>query len=137
MVLARFRDESLEQRKILALLGMPEHTHREAARWILDRLHGAVVSPGRLAETDTEPTERLMVMRLHGGPVAEDRAHLTGGLDPYVMVGELAGRVQMTVVPDDLGQVLYKVAAERDVQHLATAAHREDGHIAIEGCAEE
>jgi hypothetical protein len=41
--------------------------------------------------------------------------------------------MEVTVVPDELGKVLYEVATECDVQDLATAAHGEDGHVPLEG----
>jgi hypothetical protein len=120
---AGFADESLEEREVLALFGMPEDAESEAARRILDCLDRSVVGPCGLAESCAELAERLMVMRLHRRPVSENLSDQRFRPDTHFVVGELAGRVQMTVVAHDLGQVLDEVAAERDVQDLAAAAH--------------
>ena len=48
------------------------------------------------------------------------------------MVGEHARRVPVLLVPDHLGQVLDEIAAERDVQHLASATDRQHRHVALE-----
>src|SRR5215216_7579712 len=122
-VMAGFADESLEEREVLALFGMPEDAESETLRRILDGLNRSVAGPCGLAKSCAEPTECLMVMRLDRCPVSENPTDQGFRPDTHLVVGELAGRVQMTVVAHDLGQVLDEVAAERDVQDLAAAAH--------------
>ena len=53
------------------------------------------------------------------------------------MLGEDAGYLLVTLVPDEVGDVLLEVAAERDVEHLRAAADGEHGQVALEGRGEE
>ena len=74
----------------------------------------------------------LVMVRLHGRSVAEQPREPRAGLDRDVVVGEAAGALLVPVVPDEVGQVLDQVAAERDVQHLRAAADREHRQVARE-----
>jgi hypothetical protein len=116
---------------------MPENAHSESPTRVFDRLNRAVLGPGRLAKLAAEPPERLMVMGFHGRTLAEDGSNSTARIDPDVVIGELTRRVQVAVVPDNLGQVLHEVAAECDVQDLAAAADCENRHVPLERGAEE
>jgi hypothetical protein len=78
-----------------------------------------------------------MVMRLHGCSVSEYPTDEGFRPDAHFVVGELAGRMEVAVVANDFGQVLDEVAAERDVQDLASAAHRKNRHVPLERLAEE
>src|SRR6266508_361809 len=131
-VLLGLPHELLKEPRIVAGFGMPEHTHREAARRIFDRLQSAVVGPGHLGQALTEPAEALVMVRLDRHTLAEKRADATAALQPDVVVGKRAGRVLVLLVADHVGQVLNEVAAERHVEHLAAAADSENGHVARE-----
>ena len=48
------------------------------------------------------------------------------------MIAELARRVLVVVVPDELGEVLMEIAAAGDVQDLAAAADREHRQVSLE-----
>ncbi len=73
-VRARLVDERLEERRVLALLGVPEHADGESLRRILERLERAVFGPRRLDEPFADRPEPLMVVRLDRGPLAEQGA---------------------------------------------------------------
>ena len=64
--------------------------------------------------------------------VAEERSETCAALERDVVIGVLARRVLVLVVPDDVREVLDEVAAEADVEDLAAAADREDRHVALE-----
>ena len=96
-------DEGREERVVLALLRVPEHAEREAVRRILDRLDRPVLGPGALAQPVADPTEALVVRRLHRRAVAEDRAEPRIALDPHLVVRHHALLMPMAVVADDLG----------------------------------
>ena len=104
---------------------MPEHAERERPGRILDRFHRPVLGVGACHEPLPQAPEALVVVRLHGRVLPEQRAHARPGVDLDVVVGERAGRVLVLVVADQLGQVLLEVAAACDVQDLAAAADRE------------
>src|SRR5215211_9426165 len=134
---SRLVDEASEESEVLARLGMPEDADGEAPRRILERLDGAVVGAGRREETLAESVEPLMVVRLHGGPVAEERRDLRPGLDVDLVVGEHARRVLVVLVADLIRKVLEEIAAPGDVQHLGAATDREQRHVAFERGAHE
>ena len=73
-----------------------------------------------------------MVVRLHRQLVAEHGAEARPVLDPHRMVGERAHDLAMRLAADNLGEVLYEVAAARDVEHLRAATHREHRQVARE-----
>src|SRR6478735_219632 len=128
-VVPRLADERLEQPQVLPGLRMPEHAEREAVRGILERLDRAVGGARRLAQTLAEPTEALMVMRLHRRVLAQQPAELRLRIDRNAVLGELARELLVLLVADDVRQVLDEVAAEGDVEHLRAPADREHGHV--------
>ena len=130
-------DERLEERGVLALLGVPEDAEREAPGRILERLDRAVVGAGGLAQALAEAAVALVVVALDRRVLAERRAAAVLREDVDVVVGEDARRLLVPLVADDLGEVLDEVAAQRDVQHLASAADGEHGHVARERRLEE
>ena len=71
---ARLVDERAEERRVLALLRVPEHADGEPLAGILDRLERAVLGPGRLDEPVADAAEALVVVRLDRRPLAEQRA---------------------------------------------------------------
>src|SRR5262249_37198338 len=85
-----FRYQRFEEREILALFGMPQDAEGEAARWVLQALHGAVGGMRRHVQAVADSAEALMVVRLHVVPVAEDLAELRPRIDRHVVVGEHA-----------------------------------------------
>ena len=76
---------------------MPSSAHATGRRPLADRAHA------------------LVVVRLHGGMLSEQRAEPALGLDGDAVLGESPGLVLVPLVPDRLRQVLDEVAAARDV----------------------
>src|SRR5207302_3378350 len=112
----RFGVETLEERGVVVLLGMPEHAEREALRRVLDALERPVLRPGRLAQVRADPPEALVVVGLHRRAVAEQRAEPALGIDAHAVRREDARRLAVLRVADDLRQVLDEVPAAGDVQ---------------------
>src|SRR4051812_20801059 len=113
---ARLVDERLEQRRVLAFLRMPEDAERESARRVLERLDRPVIRPRRRDEALADPPEPLVVARLPREALADDRTEPAAGVDPALVVGELAEPLLVPLVPEGLGEMLVEVAAARDVQ---------------------
>ena len=61
-VLASLGHKSLEEGSVLARLGVPLDSDREAPRRIFDSLERSVHRPRGLHEAISEPTKRLVVM---------------------------------------------------------------------------
>ena len=83
-------------------------------------------------EAGTEAGVALMVVRLHVDLGSENTGEAASRLDLDLVLRELAGRLLVLLVPDQVRQVLDQIAAERDVQHLRAAADREHRQVAFE-----
>src|SRR3954468_24434194 len=70
-VLAGLRDELLEEREVLALLGEPQDAEREPAPGFAERLDRPVLGPRDRRQPLPQPAEALVVVRLHGRSLAE------------------------------------------------------------------
>src|SRR5918999_5461500 len=122
-------DERLEEGGVLPHLRVPQDAERKAPGWILEPLDQPVLRPGDLPEARADAAEALMVVGLDWDTLAEQPAEPAVRRDPHVVVGELAGRVLVLVVSDDLRQVLHVVAAKRNVQDLRPAAYGQHRHV--------
>jgi hypothetical protein len=73
-----------------------------------------------------------MMMRIHGRVLTQQPPDPRAWLNADVVIGVGPGRVLVLFIADHFRQVLEKIAAERDVQHLAPAADREHRQVALE-----
>ena len=116
---------------------MPEDAEREPLRRVLDRLDRPVFGMGGLDEPLSQPVETLVVMRFDRCALAQKALQPRVRYELDVVVAELAGRVLVVVVADELGQVLMEITAAGDVQDLATAADGEDRQVSLERSLEQ
>ena len=126
-------DERLEERCVLALLGVPEHADAQIASTGSSSA-SSVPSSAHADSTSPSPTvpNPWWWCDLTGARSPSSVPSAAAVLHLDLVVGEHPGRVLVLLVADDLGQVLDEIAAARDVQHLRAAAHREHRHVALE-----
>jgi hypothetical protein len=78
----------VEERFVLAGLGVPEHAEHERTLRILDRLDRPVVGPCDLTQALADPTETLVVVRLDRRVPPDELAEPAAGVDPDIVVAE-------------------------------------------------
>src|SRR5262249_25254799 len=82
------RDERVEERGIVGLLGMPQHAQREPPGRVLERLDRAILGPADRIEAAAEPAEALMVMRFHGDAPPQNSGERALRFQSDVVIGE-------------------------------------------------
>ena len=86
--------------------------------WQLDGLDCSVVGAAADANAATESVDRLVVVRLHFGTLAERLARAAAGDRFDDVFTKDPGHLLVPVVPDDIRQVGYEGAAPCDVDQL-------------------
>src|SRR5215472_13376455 len=133
---ARCGHKRREQAALLGLhLRVPLDCEHPRVLWHLDGLDAAVRSPGGRREAAAQTIDRLVVPgdRLDfRRPI--DLRQMRAGVEAHgVRDWPTLGVAVQHPFPEDVGQMHVQIASPRDVQHLESAADRENGHLPLEG----
>ena len=111
---------------------MPEDAEREPLVSVLEALDDAVLGPRHLPKARPDAPVALVMVRLHGRPVAQQPAQTAVCGDLHVVIRERARIVPVLLVADGLREVLLEVAAPSHVQELRAAADGQNRHVPFE-----
>jgi hypothetical protein len=98
---------------------------------MFEALKGAIGSPGEGFERVRQPPQALMVVGVHLLVAGEAGRYASRVHDLDAVLGELARPSPVAIDPEDVGEVLHKIAAERDIDELTAAANTEHREIAM------
>jgi len=125
--------QGLEQHQVIGFLGVPLHADAEGMALQFHALHHLIRGPCHGEEPAADPVDRLMVRARHVRRAGVERTPDPARGTELHIVGRQLHRVRLVaVIADAFGQVLGQRAAAGQVQHVHTAADRQERQVRVD-----